>query len=309
VALLHLADVFSCVNCNSPLAALDRCDACGRSFGEAGTIPTAFPERDITWSFVLPKDFSNPARIPRDAVFRRPPIAGQRGSGVYHLDKAHREIFEKLPKGSIILENGCGGAQLRNWADDRGLRYIGTDVTGERVHDWLKRFGGPDLLCDSHLLPVRDSVIDVVYSSAVFEHLALPQLAAKEAARVLKPGGYFLGSASFLEPWHDDSYYHMTPNGVWQMLTAAGLTPLYIWPERDWPGFRAVLKMANKATRSVAALGTLMNAFYLAPHWLRFAVQNRRAPGPDDLYQTRANVAGAIAWIAIRQEQPTETPQ
>jgi SAM-dependent methyltransferase len=300
--------VFACVDCRTPLEALDQCGACGRTYASEGAIPSAFPDRSIEWSMVLPKDFSNPARIPRETVFRRPPPAGQSGSGVYHLDMAHREIMEKLPKGGIILETGCGGAQLRKWANEHELHYLGTDVSTKRVHDWLQEYGGADLLCDAHRLPFRDGKIDVVYASAVYEHLAQPQIAAAEAARVLKPGGYFLGSASFLEPWHDDSYYHMTPNGTWQMLTLAGLQPLFIWPEHDWTGFRAVLKMGNKATNAVAFLGTMMNSFYLSPDWLRFLLHNRRFPGRGDLYQTRANVAGAIAWIAIRPAQSEGPP-
>lgn len=302
-------EILACVDCRAPLDRFDSCPACGRTYQEVDSVPSAFPDREITWAVTFPKDFSNPMRIPREAVFRRPDRAGQHGSGVYHLDMAHRVILEALPKGSLVLETGCGGAQLRKWATEHGLRYVGTDVSTERVHGWLQEYGGADLLCDAHRLPFRDGVIDAVYASAVYEHLAHPQLAAAEAARVLKPGGCFIGSVSFLEPWHDESYYHMTPNGVWQMLASAGLRPLYIWPDPDWSGFRAILKMGNKATQPIAALGSLMNAYYLAPHRIRFLLRNRRFPGPADLYQTRANVAGALAWIAVRQDTLTgDTP-
>lgn len=296
-----LTEVLACVDCRAPLHRFDACQACGRTYQEVDAVPSAFPEREVSWAGTLPKDFSNPMRIPRAAVFRRPEYAGQRGSGVYHFDMAHRVILESLPKGSLVLETGCGGAQLRKWATEQGLRYVGTDVSSERVHGWLQEFGGADLLCDAHRLPFRDGAFDAVYASAVYEHLAYPQLAAAEAARVLKLGGYFIGSVSFLEPWHDESYYHMTPNGVWQMLDSAGLRPLHIWPEAEWHGFRAILKMGNRATQPIAALGSLMNAYYLAPHWIRFLLWNRRFPTAADLYQTRANVAGALAWIAIRE--------
>jgi SAM-dependent methyltransferase len=231
-------------------------------------------------------------------VFRRPSASGQAGSGVYHLDKAHRAVFESLPAGAVVVETGCGGGQLRHWVTGLGLCYLGTDVATTRVHDWLQTFGGADVLCDAHRLPLRDASVDVVYAAAVYEHLAFPQLAAAEVARVLKPGGYFLGSASFLEPWHDESYFHMTPNGTYQLLTGAGLRPSHIWPERDWPGFRAILMMGNRATRAIAPLAAVMNGFYLFPSWLKCAVKTRGWPSEADMFETQAKVSGAIAWIA-----------
>jgi SAM-dependent methyltransferase len=294
--------IFACVDCRAALDHFDTCAACGRVYAQdqAG-VALAFPTVDQQYQVTLPANFADPSRIPAAAVFAAPLRAGQAASGVYHLDIAHREIFESLPKGAIVLETGCGGGQLRAWVAGLGLRYFGTDVATTRVHDWLQKFGGADVLCDAHRLPFRDNSVDVVYAAAVYEHLAFPQLAASEVARVLKPGGYFLGSASFLEPWHDESYYHMSPNGSYQMLAGAELVPKHIWPERAWPGFRAILKMGNMATRAVAAVGWLMNGFYVLPSWAKIAVKNRRWPTDADMYETRAKVVGAIAWIAVKE--------
>lgn len=294
--------VFACVDCHAPLEVLVQCSACGRSYeqDDLGQIARAFPIGPQTYSVTLAADFSDPSKIPAAVVFARPKAAGQEKSGVYHLDKAHLAIFETLPKGAVVLETGCGGGQLRQWITARGLRYLGTDVATTRVHDWLQKFGGADVLCDAHRLPFRDASVDVVYAAAVYEHLAFPQLAASEVARVLKPGGYFLGSASFLEPWHDESYFHMSPNGSYQMLAGAGLVPRHIWPERAWPGFRAILKMGNKATQAIAPLAWALNGFYLFPSWLKFAVKKRGLPSEADMYETRARMAGAIAWIATK---------
>lgn len=293
--------IFACVDCRAPVDHFDTCANCGRAYAQdqAG-VALAFPNVDQQYSVTLPNTFADPSRIPATEVFCAPAKAGQAASGVYHLDIAHREIFENLPKGAIVLETGCGGGQLRGYIAGLGHRYFGTDVATTRVHDWLQKFGGADVLCDAHRLPFRDNSVDVVYAAAVYEHLAFPQLAASEVARVLKPGGYFLGSASFMEPWHDESYYHMSPNGSYQMLAGAGLKPRHIWPERAWPGFRAILKMGNKATQAVAPVGWLMNGFYVFPSWLKFAVKNRRWPTDADMYETRAKVVGAIAWIAVK---------
>lgn len=290
--------LFACCDCGAELEEFARCTACGRTFALRDGRPALFPEqpRDAVWR--IPVAAFDPGAIPRDRTYRYPDRSGQEASGVYHLDRAHEDVLNGLPKGSLVLEIGCGGGQMRKWVKDRGLDYLGTDVSVERVHDWLAQHGGPDILCDAHALPIRSNSVDAVYAVAVWEHLAFPQLAAQEVRRVLKPGGYFLGSASFLEPWHDESYYHMTPNGTHMTLQLAGLDVLFIWPEVNWPGFRAMLVMGNKATRPLAWLGRLMNRFYLFPKQVQFFLGNRRWPGLDDLHTVRSTMAGAIAWIA-----------
>jgi SAM-dependent methyltransferase len=231
-------------------------------------------------------------------VYAVPPQHGQRGSPVYHLDHAHVRRLSDLPPGALVLETGCGGGQMRKWVEAQGLRYLGTDVSTERVHEWLRDSGGADLLCDAHALPLRDATVDAVYAAAVYEHLAFPILAASEAARVLKPGGLHLGSMSFLEPWHDESYAHMTPNGIYAMLVSAGLKPVAIWPEVAWPGFVSMLRMGNKATKPLTGFGRLLNFVYLAPARLKHLARRRALPDDADLHAARSAMAGAIAWIA-----------
>src|SRR5206468_2817818 len=118
-----------------------------------------------------------------------------------------------------------------------GLEYVGTDLSRTRVHEWLRKFGGADLLCDSHFLPFRDGSFDAVYSVAVTEHLACPPLALQEIYRVLRPGGVYLGNCSFLEPWHDHSFFHVSPLGAGELLTQAGFTIEAIWAGRGYNTF------------------------------------------------------------------------
>lgn len=260
-------------------------------------MPRLFPSKPQARTVTLPTGLTDPGRIDR-SVYRVPARHGQRGSPVYHLDHAHADRLMGLPPGALVLETGCGGGQMRSWVRERGLGYIGTDVSTARVHDWLQEFGGADILCDAHVLPLRDGTVDAVYAAAVYEHLAFPLLAATEAVRVLKPGGLHLGSMSFLEPWHDESYTHMTPNGIYVMLVAAGLRPVAIWPECAWPGFVSMLKMGNSATRPLAGLGHVMNFLYLVPRRVRHLLRDRALPDEGQLHATRSTMAGAIAWIA-----------
>jgi SAM-dependent methyltransferase len=296
------ASLFQCPDCKSRLDNLDGCARCGRCFEQDNGTPVIMPTvRQNVEVSVEPAAF-DPANIPKDEFFRYPPRSGQLRTGAYHLDKAHDEVLSGLRDQSIVLETGCGGAQMRTWATSRRLRYLGVDISKTRVHDWLQEHGGPDVLCDAHSLPFRDGTFDAVYAVATWEHLAYPQLAAMEAARVLKPGGMLLGSMSFLEPWHDSSYFHMTPFGVHMCLRLAGVKPLFIWPEAEWPGFKAILAMGNKATRPLGVLGRAMNYYYLAPKAAQFALRHRRMPTKNDLIDSIASVAGAVAWIAVKPD-------
>jgi len=51
-----------------------------------------------------------------------------------------------------------------------------------------------------------------------------------EVCRVLRPGGHFVGSLSYLEPYHSFSIFNFTPYGLFRVLTDNGLTPLEIRP-------------------------------------------------------------------------------
>ncbi|MCK8782483.1 class I SAM-dependent methyltransferase [Rhizobium sp. NTR19] len=291
-------DRLACPDCRGNLSSLEQCEECGRQFAQEDGRPKLMPLAGGTVNFSWPAGSLTPAAISEAEILRFPPRRGQSRRGIYHLDRAHEDRLSDVPAGSKVLEIGCGGAQMRRWMKERGIHYIGVDVAVDRVHDWLQMHGGPDLLCDAHVLPFQDETFDVVYASAVWEHLAFPQLASKEVARVLKPGGLCLGSASFLEPWHDSSYYHMTPYGIFMTLSLAGLSPIQIWPETKWPGFRAMLEMGNKATRLVGGLCWLIYGWYLAPKAAQVWLHERRRPDEQALMHPIAQIAGAVAWVA-----------
>ena len=53
-------------------------------------------------------------------------------------------------------------------------------------------------------VPVRAGMADVVVCTEVLEHLEDPDASVREAERILKPGGVFMGSVPFLYPVHPD---------------------------------------------------------------------------------------------------------
>src|SRR5689334_6625134 len=94
------------------------------------------------------------------------------------------QLMEVRTTPGRVLDLGCGASNKRTSFEFLGHTYVGIDVPGSRA----------EVIGDAHDLPFPDNDFDVVFSYAVFEHLYNPFVAIAEVARVLKPGGIFLGS-------------------------------------------------------------------------------------------------------------------
>lgn len=159
-------------------------------------------------------------------------------SGVAQLSHLHEELRSHFPKashpGAIALDMGCGSGLHRAVCERAGYSWVGLD------------YAHPDapIQGDAHAIPLADSCVEFVVSLAVLEHIRYPFVVAKEVMRVLKPGGVYLGSVSFLEPFHGDSYYHHTHLGVHNTLATAGFEIIRASPQAHWTGLKALSQMA-----------------------------------------------------------------
>jgi glycosyltransferase involved in cell wall biosynthesis/SAM-dependent methyltransferase len=127
-----------------------------------------------------------------------------------------RCISECSPSG-LILEVGGGD---RRRVDSRHLNV-----------EFLK-FELADLYADIHHLPFADGTFELVFSQAVFEHVAHPFEAAQELIRVTRPGGTILTEVAFMQPLHavPYHYFNMTPWGAEELFRSCEIL------ETDWFG-------------------------------------------------------------------------
>ena len=295
-------ELLACPGCRTPLPDWSRCASCGRTFeAEDGAPRLMAPDLERVFEYRFVASRSSPGKPFLDRVLRDPPTDHGLGALPYHFDPAQAVVLSRLPRGSRVLEVGCGGGQARTAIEGLGHEYVGTDLSRTRVHDWLQKHGGADILCDSHFLPFQDERFDAVYSAAVTEHLACPALALREIFRVLKPGGYYLGNCSFLEPWHDQSFFHVSPLGAGELLTQAGFEIEAIWPGRRYDTFKAVAVMMFRGPfRALVPLARLQHLAYCAQNRLLALARRATKRSPVRPIIEAATVAGATDWIARR---------
>lgn len=134
-----------------------------------------------------------------DRAYLAPDVPGPRLTA--HAQFAERVLEAGDQPGFRILEVGArevtGAYGLRRRL--RHAEYVGFDY-----------YPGPnvDVAGDAHRLSeLVSGRFDVVYSTAVLEHLAMPWVVAEEIARVLKPGGLVFIETHFSyssheRPWH-----------------------------------------------------------------------------------------------------------
>lgn len=119
----------------------------------------------------------------------------------------------KFPKGSRILDLGCGRGEFLRGFIRCGLKGYGVDQSS------IAKSICPEAeILQSDLenesLPYEDSFFDYVYSKSVLEHFYYPEKLVMEIYRIVKPGGLVITMVPDWETVYKtfyEDYTHRTP--------------------------------------------------------------------------------------------------
>jgi SAM-dependent methyltransferase len=134
-----------------------------------------------------------PARLPHDDrdLIAEPRLVGHTQWLDFLVQRFNSPGMRVLEVGSRVVT----GESVRPRFGD--ATYVGFDImAGENV----------DVVGDAHRLTTYfrgDDPFDLVFSSAVLEHLYMPWLAAEEMARMLRVGGYVFAETHFSYSSHE----------------------------------------------------------------------------------------------------------
>lgn len=113
----------------------------------------------------------------------------------------HAYDLKKVVAGKQVVDIGCGYGRNRPIVEAAGGSWVGVEPFEGGAHT---------VIGDAEDLPFPDHTFDVAIMDAVLEHVPDVGKAFSEVARVLKPGGAFIGYVAFMECFHEISYSHLS---------------------------------------------------------------------------------------------------
>jgi len=128
-------------------------------------------------------------------------------------DEWVKHSLEKIPKGSLLLDAGCGPQQYKKYCSH--LIYKSQDFgeydgkgTGEGLQISQWEYGKVDYVGNIWEIAEKDESFDAILCTEVLEHIPYPEQTIKEFSRLLKQGGMLLLTAPFCSIPHMEPYYH-----------------------------------------------------------------------------------------------------
>lgn len=128
--------------------------------------------------------------------------------GRYQLDHMVDDLFRSLPKGSSILDVGCGTGEHLKRALRNGLKATGVEPAEGMLEVARQNVPNAEVIQGvATKLPFKDQQFDAVIMIEVLRYLHRSdvELALQEARRVLRPGGAIL--ATLVNRWALDGFY------------------------------------------------------------------------------------------------------
>jgi SAM-dependent methyltransferase len=131
--------------------------------------------------------------------------------------------LEKENDKKVFCDLGPGTAPYHELTD-KFYKYLGVDMFPYKHVNIVADLNQP--------LPLRDNSCDIIFITNVLEHIALPESLFREIFRILRPGGYCLGSAPFLHPthYHPYDFYRYTVFALRRFVHLNGFKNIEIKP-------------------------------------------------------------------------------
>lgn len=227
----EIASLLVCPTCHGDLEQLSRCRSCGRAFGQVAGIPALCVDAET----FAPK--VNAAMDHHVSVRQRTRRTGLRrivdrareatsttvfGDDRTQVDLLTKQVASLAPTPGLLLDVGGGEQPYRTMLERLG-RVVTLDVSP---------YGVTDVIADGHTMPFRDDSLDAISIISVLEHLERPWDFFREAARVLRPGGYLFGVAPQYCPTHGfpHDFFRFTRGGITSLCKHASLGLTDAWP-------------------------------------------------------------------------------
>jgi SAM-dependent methyltransferase len=150
--------------------------------------------------------------------------------------KVFKRIFPKYFRG-VVYDIGCGKKPYREFITPHCTKYIGVDHAG--TSQGLEQV---DIIGSAYNTTLDASSGDVVFSSAVLEHLEEPLKALKEMNRICKQGGTIVLAAPLSWQVHDKprDFFRYTCYGLEYLMKESGFTVKELIPLSGiWVNFGA----------------------------------------------------------------------
>lgn len=139
------------------------------------------------------------------------------------LSLTHQAIAEakKYSKGKLV-DIGCGRMPYRKELEPLVDSYTGIDHP--KISKLYKGDKKPEILSDATSIPVKSQTFSIALMLQVLEYLEDPDVAIREARRILKKEGILVLSSPFLYPIHDAPYdrNRFTNTQIRTLLTSNG---------------------------------------------------------------------------------------
>jgi len=158
-----------------------------------------------------------------------------------------------------VLDLGCGTGDSVDFFRKAAPNsiWIGIDLAASPEVDGRTRKNINLCSYDGIHLPIRDNAFDLVYFHQVLEHVHEPYRLIEEIGRIMRPGGFLVGSVSHLEPFHSLSISNFTPYGLSLLLGHGGMRLVEIRP-----GIDALCLLIYRASGKILPLKRYFSRFF-----------------------------------------------